>query len=78
MGYRHISDELKQTLLSMSLHGLSDMEIREITGVSERTLTRLRSTFRDTGAVSRMRPGRFRILTAIEAKVCCTISRTAC
>jgi hypothetical protein len=71
---RHISDELKETALSMSLQGLTDPEIREYTGISERSIKRMRSTFRDTGAFSRPSPGRFRMLSSMEAKVCDTFS----
>jgi predicted transcriptional regulator of viral defense system len=72
---RHISNELKETALSMSLQGVTDTEIREYTGISERSVMRLRSTYRNTGAVSRLSPGRFRVLSSMEAKVCGTISR---
>jgi hypothetical protein len=75
---RRISDELKEMALSMSLQGLTDAEIREITGISERSLKRLRSTYRkaycDTGGVSCPSPGRSRMLSSMEAKVRCTIS----
>jgi transposase len=66
---RHISAELKKTALSMSFQGLSDREVRNFTGISERSLKRLRNTFRNTGAVLRVSPGRFRMLTAMEVKV---------
>ena len=69
---RHISDELKEMALSMSLQGLSGAEVWEYTGISERSLKRLRNTHRATGAVSRPSPGRFRVLTSMEAKVCRT------
>ena len=46
---RHISDELKEMALSMSLQGLHDSDIREYTGISERSLKRFRSTYRRTG-----------------------------
>ena len=74
---RHISDELKEMALSMSFQGLSDPEIRDFTGISERSLSRMRSTYRDTGAVSRtpLQAGRFRMLTSMEAKVRHTISQ---
>ena len=49
---RHISDDIKELALSMSLQGISDSEIRELTGVSERSLKRLRSTHCKTGVVS--------------------------
>ena len=68
---RHISDELKEMALSMSLQGLSDSDIREFTGISERSLKRLRSTYRAIGAVSRkpLETGRPRVLTVMEVKV---------
>jgi transposase len=69
---RHISDELKEMALSMSLQGLSDSDIREYTGISERSLKRIRKTYRAIGEVSGKKqttPGRGRILTATEVKV---------
>lgn len=56
----------------MSLEGMSDAEIREITGISERSLKRLRSVYRKTGDVVLPPPidaGRPRVLTAIHVKV---------
>ena len=70
---RHISDEAKEMALSMSLQGLSDAEVRGLTGISERSLKRLRSTYRNTGAVSRPSPGQNRTLTSMEVKACCTM-----
>jgi len=70
---RHISDDLKETALAMSLQGIGDSEIREYTGISERSLKRLRHTYRNTGAVS-AKPdvvGRPRMLTAMEVKFLC-------
>ena len=69
----HISDELKEVALLMSLRGYPDLEICGLTGISEQSLRRLRSTHRNTGAVSHTSPGRFRMLTAMEAKVRRTI-----
>ena len=68
---RHISDDLKEMALSMSLQGLSDSDIHEYTGISERSLKRLQSTYRATGVVSRkpLDAGCPRVLTAIEVKV---------
>ena len=69
---RHISSDLKEMALSMSLQGLRDSDVREFTGISVRSLTRLRSTFRRTGDVlppPLIDPGRPRILTAIQVKV---------
>ena len=76
MVHRHISDDLKEMALSMSLQGLSDSEIREYTGISERSLKRLQSTYRAIGAVSckPLDSGRPRVLTAIEVKVRLTTS----
>ena len=70
---RHISNETKELALSMSLQGICDLEIRELTGISERSVKRLRRTYRNTGAVSHkpVAPGRPRTLTSMEVKVCC-------
>lgn len=70
---RRISDELKEMALSMSLQGLSDSDIRALTGISERSLKRIRKMHRTTGEVSKKltAPGRSRILTAMEVKVRC-------
>jgi transposase len=64
----HISDDLKQMALSMSLQGLRDSDIHEYMGISVRSLKRLRSTFRETGGDVSRKPistGRPRILTSI-------------
>jgi hypothetical protein len=66
---RHISGEVKKLALSMYFQGLNDREVRGLTGISERSLKRLRNTFRNTGGVLRVSPGRFRMLTAMEVKV---------
>ena len=57
---RYISKELKEMALSMSLQGIHDSEIHEYTGISVRSIKRLRSTFRQIGEVSRkpVVPGR--------------------
>jgi transposase len=67
---RHISDELKEVALSMSAQGLSGSDICKSIGISERTLRRLRNTYKHTGEVSRKQvvSGRFRMLTSMEAK----------
>src|SRR6266702_5249305 len=67
---QHISNELKEMALSMSLQGLSDLEVRDFTEISERSLKRLRSTYWNTSRVLCKSPGRFCMLTAIESKVC--------
>lgn len=69
---RQISIELKEAALSMSLNGMPDAEIRQVTGISERSLKRLRSLYRKTGGVvppPPLDPGRPRTLTAIHVKV---------
>ena len=68
---RHISNDLKEMALSMSLQGLSDSDIREYTGISERSLKRLRSSYRTAGTVSRkaLDIGRPRVLTSREVQV---------
>ena len=62
--------------LSMSLQGLHDSEVHEYTGISMRSLKRLRMTHRQTGKVSRKPevPGRPRDLTPMHRKVCLNIS----
>ena len=52
MTRRRIPDETKELALSMSLQGISDLEIRELTGISERTVKRLRRTFRNSGSTA--------------------------
>lgn len=68
---RHISDELKEMALSMSLQGLRDSEIQNLTGIGVRCIKRVRKTFRETGEVSRkpIAPGRPRTLTPIHRQV---------
>lgn len=70
---RRISDELKEMALSMSLQGLTDAEVHEFTGISVRSLKRLRSTHRLTGGVSRkpIAPGRPRDLTSMQKQYLC-------
>ena len=70
---RHISSDLKEMALSMSLQGLRDSDVREYAGISERSLKRFRSNFRRFGGVlppPLIDPGRPRILSAIQVKVC--------
>ena len=69
----HISDELKEMALAMSLQGLPDLEVHEFTGISIRSLKRLRNTHRRTGAVSRkpLVPGRPRNLTSMHTQFLC-------
>lgn len=65
---RRISDELKQMALSISLQGLPDSEVCELTGISIRSIKRLRSTHRRTGEVSckPVAAGRPRNLTSMQ------------
>lgn len=66
---RHISTELKETALSMSLQGIPDAEIRASTGISERSLKRMRSAHREAGGVIPRRPvdsSQPRVLGAME------------
>src|SRR6266404_996667 len=71
MVHRHISNDLKETALSMSLQGLPDSEIRELTRISEHSLKRLRKTYRETGKTScgPFTEGRPCILSSMEVKV---------
>jgi transposase len=69
---RHISNESKEQALSMSLQGISDIEIRKLTGISERSVKRLRRAYRNTStAVSSkpvVAPGRPRLLSSMEVQ----------
>jgi hypothetical protein len=67
-----ISDELKETALSMFTQGLSDQEICIVKGIAEQTLRHLQNTYCATGAVSRkpLSSGCPCMLTTGEAKVC--------
>ena len=69
----YISDELKEMALSMSLQGLQDSEVHEYTGISMRSIKRLRSTYRKIGQVSRkpVIPGRQRNLTSMQTQFLC-------
>ncbi|KAH9920784.1 uncharacterized protein B0H18DRAFT_825165, partial [Fomitopsis serialis] len=69
MGH-YITKEVKQLALKMSLERhLSDKWIRDCTGISRRTLKRLRKLYRDTGEVIRkpFATGRPRILDGLDA-----------
>ena len=70
---RYISDELKEMALSMSFQGLPDSEVYELTGISIRSLKRLRSTHRRTGEVSHkaLTPGQPRDLTSMQRQFLC-------
>jgi transposase len=70
---RRIPDEVKQMALSMSLQGIPDSEVHECTGISVRSIKRLRSTHRRTGEVSPkpVVPGRPRNLTSMQSQFLC-------
>jgi transposase-like protein len=75
MGRRTIPNDVKETALCMSLQGMTDSDIRQITGVSERSLKRFRSTHRKNSAVSAKPPAgvEARLLTAMDVKARQTI-----
>jgi hypothetical protein len=69
---RHISTELKELAVSMSLQGLCASEIQEYTGISVWSIKRFRSLHRKTGNVVAPPPidiGRPCVLTAIHITV---------
>lgn len=68
---RHISDETKQIALQMAQEGLPTKAIRDRTGISERSVMRLKRTFRETGSVSRkaLVIGRKRMLDILDVCV---------
>ena len=70
---RHISNELKEMALAMSLQGLTDSEVHAFTGISVRSLKRLRNVHRRTGEVSRkaLVPSRPRNLTSMQVQFLC-------
>ncbi|KAI0738959.1 hypothetical protein C8Q80DRAFT_1112748 [Daedaleopsis nitida] len=68
---RHISRELKELALRLSLHHrMSDKAIKSITGISIRTIKRLRQTYRQTGDLVRIpvSNGRPRALDGLDAR----------
>ena len=71
MVHRHVSDEVKEMALAMSLQGLQDSEVCKFTGISVRCIRHARSTYRQTGAVSRkaFAPGHPRTLTSVHRQV---------
>ena len=73
MVHRRIPNETKELALSMSLQGICDLEIRELTGISECSVKRLRRTYRNSGSVAResVARGRPRTLSLAEVKVHC-------
>ena len=70
---RHISDEIKEMAIAMSLQGICDAEVSGFTGISPRSLKQLRSTHRRIFTVSckPIDPGRPRtVLTSVDVNVC--------
>ncbi|KAI0746405.1 Homeodomain-like protein [Daedaleopsis nitida] len=68
---RHISRELKELALRLSLHHrMSDKAIKSITGISIRTIKRLRQTYRQTGDLGwiPVSNGRPRALDGLDAR----------
>ena len=59
--------------LSMCLQGITDSEVHELTGISTRSLKRMRNTHRQCGEVSREPavPGRPRTLTSMQVNFLC-------
>ena len=73
MGNRqHISREIKEAALKMFQQGLTNQQIEQFLGISERAMRRLRATFHATGEVVRIPPcpGRPRLLDGLDARVC--------
>ena len=70
---RHISNELKEMALAMSLQGLTDSEVHAFTGISVRSLKQLRNVHCRTGKVSRkaLVPGQPRNLTSMQVQFLC-------
>ena len=71
MVHRHISDDIKEMVLAMSLQGISDFEVCQLTGVSEHSLKQLQSMHWRTGNVLEpyVSPGWQHALLTMEVKV---------
>ena len=67
---RHISQDLKEAALSMSLQGLTDSVIRQYTGISECSMVRLCNSYQQPAHPSPVPAGWPRVLSAIQVKVC--------
>ena len=74
----HISTDLKETALTMSLWGVSDSKICEYTGISGQSLSWFHNEQCRIEALVPQPLGQPRVLSAIEVKVCmqCPISRS--
>jgi transposase len=74
---RRIPDEVRQMALSMSLQGVPDSEVREYTGISVRSIMRLRSAHRRADEVERkpLVHGRPRNLTSMQSQFLCDCIR---
>ncbi|KAH9008211.1 hypothetical protein EDB84DRAFT_1258323, partial [Lactarius hengduanensis] len=67
----HFSREIKEVALHMSHQGMSDADIEEYLGISERSMRRLRATYLATGEVVRIPvcPGRPRLLDGLDSRI---------
>lgn len=72
MVHRRIFNNAKEMALAMSLQGIRLSEVRQLTGVSESSLKRLRSTHRKAGTASIKATAPERMLTLAEVQVCHT------
>jgi transposase len=72
---RRISNNVKEVALSMYHQGLSDSAIHQYTGISMRSMVRLRSASRNHAFPSSLPVGfgRPRVLNSIQVKVCTQI-----
>ncbi|KAH9019503.1 hypothetical protein EDB85DRAFT_1845176, partial [Lactarius pseudohatsudake] len=68
---RHFSREIKEVALHMSHQGMSDADIEEYLGISERSMRRLRATYLATGEVVQIPvcPGWPRLLDGLDSHV---------
>ena len=70
--FRYISEEQKRLVLIMYLRGTHPKDIKVTTGISIRTIQRLKKSWLLTGQVVKktLEPGRPRTLTSLEVEVC--------
>jgi hypothetical protein len=68
----HISNDVKEVALSMSRQGLSDSMIHQYTGISKRSMVRLRDAYRNYAFPGSLLVGFGwpRTLNGIQVKVC--------
>jgi len=72
MTYHYIPEEQKWLVLTMSLRGMKVNDIKEATGMGQRTIARIRSNWKSTGGVVRksLENGWPRELSSLEVTVC--------